>query len=445
MKILNLKAENIKKLVAVEIAPSGEIVTIAGANGQGKTSVLDSIWWALAGTSHIQAQPIRSGQNKARIRLDLGEIVVERKFTEAGSTLSVTNAEGAKFPSPQKMLDALLGELSFDPLAFSRMDAKKQFEELRRVSKVEIDVDAIERANRTDFDARTTVNRDAKARRAQLEGLVVPQVPAGEPVDEQALLDQMQTAATTNADIETRKARRQAALQQAEQARQQAASATAKAAELRRQADALLQQAGEQDAAATAAIDDASALDQRLATAPALPDPVDVAALSAQISTARADSAARASRAQVLKQREAIEADATELETRSAALTAAIDKRNADKAAAISAAQMPVDGLGFGDGVVTYRGVPFDQCSTAEQLRVSVSIAMAANPKLRVIRIQDGSLLDTDSMRAIAGMAKDSDYQVWVEKVDTTGKVGVVIEDGHVKTVNPEAADLAAA
>jgi DNA repair exonuclease SbcCD ATPase subunit len=445
MKIINLKAENIKKLVAVEITPSGEIVTIAGRNGQGKTSVLDSIWWALAGTSHIQAQPIRSGQNKARIRLDLGEIIVERKFTDAGSTLTVTSADGARISSPQKMLDALLGELSFDPLAFSRMAPKLQFDELRRVSKLEIDVDAIERANKADYDARTTVNRDAKARRAQLEGIVVPTVPAGEPFDEQALLQQMEQAATANADIETRKARRTAAQQDAARLRQQATEATAKAAELRQQAQTLIEQAANQDTFAARDNGDAEALEARLAAAPALPEPTDVAALRQQIDAARTAAAARNARTQALEQRKLIEADAEALETRSQTLTDAMTIREKQKADAIAAAQMPVEGLGFGDGIVTFRGVPFDQCSSAEQLRVSLGIAMAANPKVRVIRIQDGSLLDEDSLRAVAEMAKGNDYQVWIEKVDTSGTVGIVIEDGHVKTVNAEPAELVTA
>src|SRR3989337_2937510 len=60
MKILKLTAENVKKLRAVEITPTGELVEVTGRNGAGKTSVLDAIWWALAGTKHIQAVPIRT-------------------------------------------------------------------------------------------------------------------------------------------------------------------------------------------------------------------------------------------------------------------------------------------------------------------------------------------------------------------------------------------------
>jgi DNA repair exonuclease SbcCD ATPase subunit len=54
MKIVNLKADNIKKLVAVEISPADNTVIVTGKNGAGKSSVLDAIWWALSGKKHIQ-------------------------------------------------------------------------------------------------------------------------------------------------------------------------------------------------------------------------------------------------------------------------------------------------------------------------------------------------------------------------------------------------------
>ena len=49
MKIIRLKAENVKRLHAVEITPEGEVVVVAGKNGAGKSSVLDAITYALAG------------------------------------------------------------------------------------------------------------------------------------------------------------------------------------------------------------------------------------------------------------------------------------------------------------------------------------------------------------------------------------------------------------
>lgn len=76
MRIIKLTAENVKRLKVVDITPKGDVVEITGPNESGKTSVLDSIWWAIAGERVIQSEPIRQGEEEARIRLDLGDIIV---------------------------------------------------------------------------------------------------------------------------------------------------------------------------------------------------------------------------------------------------------------------------------------------------------------------------------------------------------------------------------
>lgn len=458
MKIVRLTAENIKKLRAVEITPAGEIVNISGKNGAGKTSVLDSIWWALAGADAIQGEPIRKGETKARIRLELGELTVERRFNDKGSTLTVESADGARFPSPQKMLDALLGELSFDPLAFARMEPRKQFNELRRVAKLDVDIDTLNAQNASDFSKRTDINREAKAKRAQADGIVVPAEVKGEPVDEAALVDALQKAGEVNAEIEARKGRRDAAQQTIDQRKREADRLTETAKQTRTDGDEVYKEAGRlaQEAYdkairdATAALtktlaaadqferdakkaaDEASLLEKKLAEAPALPEPHDVTALRQKIDTAKVTNIAIASRKAALERRTALTKDAVALEAKSRELTQAIEARETAKSQAIKSAAMPVAGLGFGEGHVTYNGIPFDQASSAEQLRVSMAIAMAANPKLRVIRIVDGSLLDEDSLAAIGEMAKADDFQVWIETVSSSGQVGVVIDDGAV-------------
>jgi predicted ABC-type transport system involved in lysophospholipase L1 biosynthesis ATPase subunit len=458
VKIVRLTAENIKKLRAVEITPSGEIVTIAGRNGAGKTSVLDSIWWALTGTKNIQGEPIRKGETKARIRLDLGELVVERKFTPAGSTLAVESIEGARFPSPQKMLDALLGELSFDPLAFARMEPRKQFDELRRVAKLEVDIDKLDGLNRSDYERRTEINRDAKAKRAQADGVSIPPKVDAEQIDESALVDELQRAGEANAELETRKGRREQAQAELARIRDDGSSAGTRAGKLRSDAQATYEQAGRdaqeaydkavRDAAsalkrslaeadglesdAKSAADAAAALEKKLFDAAPLPEPIDVAVLRRKIGEAKETNAAIASWKRAIERKSTLTADAGALEAQAREITERMDAREKEKQTAIAKAALPIRGLGFGDGVVTWNGIPFDQASSAEQLRVSMAIAMAANPKLRVIRIVDGSLLDEDSLAAIGEMAKAGDFQCWIEQVSSSGAVGIVIDDGAV-------------
>jgi hypothetical protein len=134
----------------------------------------------------------------------------------------------------------------------------------------------------------------------------------------------------------------------------------------------------------------------------------------------------------VLNRRNSLSIEWAQLENDSNSLTQSIADREQSKTDAISNAIMPLDGLSFGDGEVIYNGLPLDQASDAERLRVSVAIAMAGNSQLRVMRIKDGSLLDDDSLQLISDMADDNDWQIWLEKVSTDGNCGVVMENGEV-------------
>ena len=53
IKINKLEIENVKRIKAVKIEPTANGLTIVGGNNnQGKTSVLDSIAWALGGEKY---------------------------------------------------------------------------------------------------------------------------------------------------------------------------------------------------------------------------------------------------------------------------------------------------------------------------------------------------------------------------------------------------------
>ena len=94
---------------------------------------------------------------------------------------------------------------------------------------------------------------------------------------------------------------------------------------------------------------------------------------------------------------------------------------------------IPVENIHFGDGIILLDGVPFEQGSDAEQLRACLAIAMARNPELKVIRIREGSLLDEDSEKLVREIATKKGFQIWQEKVDSSGKVGFFIEEGKLK------------
>lgn len=433
MKIIALEAENVKRLKAVHIEPKGPVVEIGGKNGAGKTSCLDAIYWAICGTKNVQSQPIRKGEEEARIRLDMGEIVVTRRFRmtkkgDVATEVTVENAAGARFPSPQAMLDALTGELAFDPLAFARAPAKQQFDMLRKFVP-DVDFDAIDAANKEDFQKRTDVNRRAKEARAAAD--VIGVINPVEPVDVQALVADLDEAGKHNSGLTQRQARRDEAAASVKRDRESATKLRNQANDLRKQADDLDRQAQEHDAAA-------DETQGKLDAAPALPAPIETTAIRERIQQAEATNRAAAR----YDERQRHLARAKDLEEESEKLTIAMAARKEAKDQAIASAKMPVPGLSFGDGEVLLNGVPFEQGSDAEQLRASVAIAAAMNPKLRVIRVRDGSLLDDDAMQALTAMAAERDLQVWIERVgESVGKFGVVIRDGSVVEQIADAAE----
>lgn len=420
MQIISLEASNFKRLKAVEINPQGDLVLVTGRNAQGKSSVLDAISAALAGAAACPGDPIRHGEQSAQIKLDLGDVIVQRRFTPGGSTLTLTNAEGAKYSSPQKMLDSLLGALTFDPLEFTRLKPRDQFDRLRAVAKVELDLDQLAGLNARDYDRRTDLNRDAKAARAQLEGLRVPPDP-GPALDVADLVMQQQDLAGMRMDAVNERQARQQVQNRAERLAQEIEALRQKAMALQAERRELL---------------------ASLEAGPATKDPAEfdgtIASLQEQIRTSQAHNQAAQEFRQASARKADLETRAKALEDQAQQLTEAMAARQQAKEQALAAAAFPVPGLSLGDGQVLFQGVPLSQASSAEQLRISTALAMAANPQVRVVLIREGSLLDEDGLRLVAGMAAEKGYQVWVEKVDSSRALGVVIEDGTVIADNQE-------
>lgn len=427
MKIIKFYAENVKRLTAVEITPDGALIQITGKNGQGKTSVLDAIWWALGGAKNIQSVPIRKGETKAVIKITLGdsepELLVERRITERGEYLFVRNADGSRRDKPEEVLRGLLGALTFDPLGFMRDKPAQQFAALRGLVDLGDGFDSLDIQKQHKFDERTDTNRRVKSAQMRADAIIVPDdLPDSEP-DIEAITDRLTSASAHNQTVND-------ALNRRLEFKKSAVSAEDRVAQL----EGLLSEAREILAGNKAAeVEDAKV---------EIPAPIDAAMVRAELDAANVTRAAFAKRQQKIN---ALAEAATE-QAAADALTAEIEKIDATKAAALTQAKMPVDGLTFGDGVIFYNGLPLDQASDAEQLRVSTAIAAANNPKLRIIRIRDGSLLDEDGLKTLAAFAEANDFQIWLEKVDSSGEIGIVMEDGHIKgqTLEPEIDDKTA-
>lgn len=430
LKIVRLEAENVKRLRAVEVTPEGALVVVGGRNGQGKTSLLDSVAYALGGKDLVCEVPLRAGSDAGHVTVDLGDLVVRRDFGRDGTTrVVVSDREGARFPSPQRMLDELAGRLTFDPLAFARMEPREQAETLRAL--VGLDFSAQDGRRLAAYEERTAVNRDAKRLDAQLAGMSYHADAPEREVDVSALMDELGAVERGEREIEQRERAVAEQLGAAERSEARAVAIGAEIESLRARIAALEAEAADHRASADTARANAEAERAGIVTASGMiPDPAPIRAAIAAAGERNRKLAENAAR-------ERIAAELLAAQERSSAITREIEQIDAAKAEAIAAAKLPVEGLSFDAERVLLRGLPFEQASSAEQLRVSVAMGAALSPRLKVMLVRDGSLLDDESMRLLAQMAEAHGLQVWLERVGDGAECQVVIEDGSVRVSSP--------
>jgi hypothetical protein len=178
--------------------------------------------------------------------------------------------------------------------------------------------------------------------------------------------------------------------------------------------------------------DAANELVAKIEAAGPLPPLEDADAISAKLEAARAANARYAAWKQQRDKKAAYQAEADRLAKESEELDGIIVGLKKAKQDAIEAAKLPVAGLGIEDGYITLNGVTWSQASRAERIDASTAIAMALNPKLKVILIRDGSNLGKAMKERIRQRAIEHGYRVLMEVVDDTGGTHVVIEDGVV-------------
>ena len=123
VKINSLEVENVKRVKAVALEPAESGLTvIGGRNGQGKTSVLDAIAWALGGDRKRPSEAKRAGSaTDPHLKVQLSNGIVVERRGKAGS-LKVTDPEGRK--GGQQLLDSFVESLALDLPKFLAMSDK---------------------------------------------------------------------------------------------------------------------------------------------------------------------------------------------------------------------------------------------------------------------------------------------------------------------------------
>lgn len=358
MKIIEFRAERFKRLSAVEITPEGNTVIISGRNGQGKSSVLDAIWLALGGGTAARdsdtTKPIKEGEKDALVRLNLGDIIVTRKWTASGSSLVVEGADGRKYNSPQTLLDTLVGAISFDPLSFAKMPAAEQRAQLISLADLSIDPDKIDAERKELYERRTIVNREQRALEGELSNMPTP---AEDAPCEEVSISELASAVKT-------------AVQQREMIR----GFFDKLYEKKRNDKALKVQIEAMMNKLEALVKE---IDEGTKTGEGLVEP-DVEDFMEKLNNAEATNAAVREKKRYME----IKAKAERKAEMSESITKQIERLDKVKKDAFLNAKFPVEGLSVDEEGVTFNGIPFRQCSSAEQLKVCVAIATALNPHL---------------------------------------------------------------
>jgi len=427
MKIIKLSAENFKRLVAVEIKPDGSTIVISGKNGAGKSSVLDTITAALCGKKALPDKPIRDGQDHAEITVETEDYIIKRTFTaKGGGSLTVTNRDNMAAKSPQAMLDKMVGAIAFDPMSFvNDMDARQQRETLLKL--VGLDLSEFDKKIAEIKQQRSNINIEKKAPEADLARITVtPDLP-DEEVDVAALSQDLAKWQEHNHAIQLKRDLRAAKVTSLAGTE---ASLTIRKKEIERlqaEVENVAQQMAKTEVSLAGTQKQIADIEAELAEV----SPCDLNEITQKIANANQTNA----NIRLNQQAKDLKTKLEVLGNSYSTLGTDLKQIEADKAAALGKADMPVKGLSVDETGVVFEGIPLSQVNSAKQLEVGVAVSMALNPKLRVIRM-NGNDLDCDSMAIISKQVEDQGYQLWLERVSDDDKCGIVIQDGMVKQVN---------
>lgn len=409
MKIKVLRVTNLKKVKHVEIAPVDNVIVIAGKNASGKTSVLDAIYWGMTGKKGMKgvSKPIREGEKEAEIVLELDNFIVERRFKDNKTMeLVVIDKEyGIEPKSPQSILDNFIGELSLDPLEFTLLNPKEQRDLLLKALGLKEELEKIDEKKKYLYDKRTIIGRDVKTYEGQLKGLESPEKDLPKKIISISdLSKKLEKIKDYNDELERDKKNLEETLKAIENYK-------TKIEEL----ETLLNKEEDKEFWIREKIKgkkpkDLNVIREKIEKAESINEKIREAGKYKAIS-------------------DIIVGRKYEVKK----LTGEISNFDKSKLKLLKSKKMPIKGLSIDEEGVNYNNIPFNQLASSEQLKVSISMAMAMNPKLRVIRITDGSLLDDDNMKVIEEMAKKFDYQIWLERVAIDKFADIILVDGEIE------------
>lgn len=401
MKIHSLAIENTKRVKAVALEPAQNGLTVIGGNnGQGKTSVLDAIAWALGGDRYRPTNAQRDGSvipPYIKVTLDNG-LVVERKGKN--SSLTVTDPSGRK--AGQQLLNEFVNELALNLPKFMEASDREKADTLLRIIGVGDKLTAIEQAETRKYNERLALGRIADQKAAFVKSLPYHTDAPNEMVSAGELIRRQQDILARNGENNRLRIKRDQLLSERYTISQQLQ-------ELTQKYDTICEQCriAEKDAE----------------------DLQDETTEEIERDIERIDEINRKVRANL--DHDKAEEDAREATHQYNALTAEIDELRRQKRALLDSAPLPLDGLSVEGGALLYMGKRWDCMSASEQLRVAAAIVRKLNPKCGFVLMDKLEQMDADTLREFGAWLEGEGLQVIATRVSTGDECQIVIEDGY--------------
>ena len=416
IKINALQVENVKRVKAVALEPSANGLTvIGGKNGQGKTSVLDAIAWALGGDRYRPSNAEREGSTlPPHIKLELSNgLTVER--SGKNSALKVVDTTGKR--SGQQLLNEFVEQLAIDLPRFLQASNREKADTLLQVIGVGDQVRSLEVKEKEVYNRRHMIGQEADSKRKYADEL--PHYPAApnEPVSASQLIRQQQDILARNGENQRKRMR-------ANQIEHEYGRTAAHVSLLRSQlADAEKQL---QQLEADLAIAQKDALDLQDESTDEIERSLqEIEQINIQV-RANCD-------------REKAEQDAAHYAQPYQDLTKELEEIRHDKYALLDSAKLPLPGLSVEDGELTYNGKKWDCMSGADQLIAATAIVRAINPKCGFVLLDKLEQLDADTLLSFGSWLEEQGLQAIATRVSTGPECSIIIEDGFVASEQPAA------
>jgi len=417
IKINALEVENVKRVKAVELSPAENGLTvIGGKNGQGKTSILDAIAWALGGDRYRPSNAEREGSTlPPHIKLELSNgLTVER--SGKNSALKVVDTTGKR--SGQQLLNEFVEQLAIDLPRFLQASNREKADTLLQIIGVGDLVHSLEVKEKEVYNRRHLVGQDADRKRKHAEELpYYPKAPDS-PVSAIELIHQQQEILARNGENQRKRMR-------ANQIEHEYGKAAAHVSLLKSQladAEKRLQQLE-----ADFAIAQKDAMDlQDESTAEIERSLQEIGQINVQVR-------ANAERAKAME-------DAAYYAQQYQDLTAELDEIRHDKYALLDSAKLPIPGLSVEDSELTYKGRKWDCMSGAEQLIAATAIVRAINPKCGFVLLDKLEQLDADTLEEFGAWIAAEGLQAIATRVSTGPECSIIISDGYAVSSEDEAA-----